>query len=469
MLPVENNFRSDVDRLEALSKDWSVVKNLKKYEVLYADISGNLKSYQGNGIAHNTVNYIYSTVYGAESIKEVWGPEIDSIMLLGKKLADTKFVICSIQDDLSSTDIMITDVYKALSLLRSLKDEMENDSDGLKNFAETYEGKTFQNRDVKDLIDDIQKLRQKELVDSIKALEKLVQNSGENLELKLIEETFLRKDLGEGKEFQEMQLDEAAFKERVIDTESQSKIQKGIDTTRRLPPRRRDIDLDRTELDINKQVKNLFVGKKNNIALEKIGNDHELMLPEQFLKDFFRTKLIAVNGEKIVANDDEVLRKSENPEQTKIEVLERFFTVCSQNIPEEQKVVFVQRIARFVTQAVGIDLIGRVGFLSMDEDQKMKLRTGVGRYWNIKLEDDVVILECKQGVEYLYAQNKDGSFPDFAPPFLLAKRTITIPLKELLDENADTREDPLPGLTVEDTFSKNFLTVKAINLFQDRF
>lgn len=201
--------------------------------------------------------------------------------------------------------------------------------------------------------------------------------------------------------------------------------------------------LETPEIDTPTMVpRELVQGIKNDIVLDVLINDkgEGVLVPGQFIKDFHRIHGFFINGELIYTNKQPF-------KYDPVNAYKQLSKAMAPHDLSKGEGLLAQRIAGMLTQSIFADLAGKVLLLHSTE-KSMRLASASSQYHYIDVTEDKVRLTLKLS---FVLKDPAEEAPSSA---ILVKRVIEIPLDELNDPDLEKSSNPLPSLTVVDTFSE---------------
>lgn len=181
---------------------------------------------------------------------------------------------------------------------------------------------------------------------------------------------------------------------------------------------------------------------KENSPLEEAKNKQgEIFnLPNQFYRDLPRMNFLKVNDKLVYSN----IQPYKYDHMDGYKNLEDAFISVDQNRGK----IMAERTSRLLTQTASSDITKQLIICFSDDDKIINL-TAKSKIYQTNVESDKAVVTLKTCFSI-----KDPQDMEKVIGCILTKRVITIPLDELKDEDLENKEDPAPGLTVTDKFSK---------------
>lgn len=167
--------------------------------------------------------------------------------------------------------------------------------------------------------------------------------------------------------------------------------------------------------------------------------------PSQFEKDLPRMEYFLVNGR---IKFDFARRFQTKPEEARSYLHE----ACQKAVGEEKAALLQHRIENIVDQGLYVDMIGKIhGVYSSPKLKDNMGGTSSGFMWSVNFVDDKVEITLKVSYDLL---DSDKYSENIRPGTVIAKRTYEIPISSLLATDEEIQKEPLPGVTVKDSYSQ---------------
>lgn len=167
--------------------------------------------------------------------------------------------------------------------------------------------------------------------------------------------------------------------------------------------------------------------------------------PSQFVKDLPRMEYFLVNGR---IKFDFAKRFQTKPEDARSSLHD----ACQKAVGEEKAALLQHRIENIIDQGLYVDMVGKIhGVYSSIKLKDNMGGTSSGFMWSVNIVDDKVEITLKVSYDLL---DSDKYSENMRPGTVIAKRTYEIPISSLLASDDEIRKDPLPGVTVSDTYSQ---------------
>lgn len=189
---------------------------------------------------------------------------------------------------------------------------------------------------------------------------------------------------------------------------------------------------------------------KRRQTIQEIGGNGTLDLPLQFVKDLTRSAKISINDKTVFELRSEVTKDSYSAAQIMLKEISKF---------TDKGELALERLARIMHQGTTAQTTNEVIALMNYEEDKMYAVEGGDGFWSIHVDVDNIEITFKSA--FLFSDFEDLVNED-KQKMIMTKTVYKFPLKELLADDLEKQDEPLPSLTI----TKNYSPIMSLDKYE---
>ncbi len=424
-----------------LNKDaaiWQFIGNIKEKQKIEIDLdkegqTAYLRVSRGvAGDLMQAISRIFARLFDTIAAAEPTITWINSSLIMTRNNLINLAQAIEQQENKADPKILET----SLKTLKNLKEQLNQAPLGLENLKRTYDKRvTKEGASIPDLIEGEQKDISNKL---LKAISKLIVELGDKLQKAKTQIPVastaveaVKKELKTVKEKQDAMIG-SSF---------------AVLAEEELGEKVKEYYTDPVKSPVGIQVaRELVQGKQNDIKLTTVKTRKgSAKMPSQFSLDLPRMISLKLNG-------IEIYSRLKTFQYDPVEAYQKLGKALGDENRELIERGVAARVAALMAQSYIADIVKNVSDAINKDSPNYILPIASDQYYEIDVVGDKVRITLKMSFDLVEMQTRKT--PEENRGAIIIKREIEIPIQDLLVEDLETREDPLPHVKVTDTYSK---------------